>query len=295
MINSDEKSFSEIAELDHLIKLLDDEDERIYDNIKERFIRHGNNTAVFLNKYLNDENHLIKKRAREIVTEINFEKIRNKMISLSEENENDFLEKALLLVSEFGYPGVDMKKYSDYLNDITLKIKSELLEVNSDVNSVKINILLSKISDHLIYDEGFRIQYESKYDPDECYINRVIDKKSGNLYLLTLIFMMVLRKMNIRVIGVNFTGHLLLKYENGKDEFYIDPFSSDVILTRKYFTDNFKNIGLKTEDFDNLLSLKKSGDKELILKLLRHLSDIYSTNKDFQKVNRLEQLMISLA
>ncbi|MEO8399945.1 MAG: hypothetical protein ABI550_09055, partial [Ignavibacteriaceae bacterium] len=68
MYDTKENSLIEKNEFEYLLKLLDDEDEKIYSSIKDRFLSYGDQSADFLKKYLNDENLLIQKRANEIIS-----------------------------------------------------------------------------------------------------------------------------------------------------------------------------------------------------------------------------------
>ncbi|MBK6504583.1 MAG: hypothetical protein IPG02_02690 [Ignavibacteria bacterium] len=71
------------TELSHLIKLLDDEDEGIYSNIRERFISYGDLSSNFLKDFAEDENVLLRKRVNEIISTINIERLEKKFIELS--------------------------------------------------------------------------------------------------------------------------------------------------------------------------------------------------------------------
>ena len=51
MITTNETPEELTVEFENLIKLLDDEDENIYGNIKERFLSHGNPSSEFLKNY----------------------------------------------------------------------------------------------------------------------------------------------------------------------------------------------------------------------------------------------------
>lgn len=294
MINTKENSTEDKTELDHLVKLLDDEDENIYSSIKERFIFHGDDTTLFLKKFLNDDNKLIKKRAGEIITAINFENIRQMLFKAAKSDEYEILEMLMFILSEFGYPDVNKNYYVTYLNNISEHIKSELTFVNTDLNSVNPEILLVKVMDYLLESEKFKAAAPDQINPDHFYLHKVIDSKTGSIETLTVIYMLVLRRLRIPVYGVNLPGYTILKYEKGSDEFFIDPFKNNSVVSRKFLTDYAESLGLNPEELKKYSYLGKSGDKEIFLRVLRNLSQLYKAQNDSVKVNQIENLMLCL-
>lgn len=281
-------------ELDHLLKLLDDEDENIYSNIKERFLSLGNNSSVFLKNYLNDENILIKKRAKEIVSILNFETIEEKFIKLAENKDKDILEDAIFLLASWGYPEVSMIDYKKKLENMSLDIMSGLMKINNDLNRISSLEIINKINDYLFFQKGFKGNPENFYEPDNSYLNRVLDTKLGIPITLSIIYILIARKINVPVSGINLPGHFLIKYSKGEDEFFIDPFNNGVIISMKEAKEFLKKIGMSKEDFNNIPYLKETTDTEIILRVMRNLDEIYKKNGDLLRSAQLEKLMLVL-
>lgn len=294
MVNSKENTLEIKSELDHLIKLLDDEDENIYSSIKERFIFHGDDTALFLKKFLNDENKLIKKRAGEIITAINFDNIRQRFIKTVNSDEDQILEKLMFLLSEFGDPEVKEEHYVSYLNKLAEKIKSELTIVNPDLNSINPEVLLVKVINYLIEMENYKAIESDHPIADHFYLHKVIDNKSGSYETLSVIYILILRRLRIPVFGVNLPGYSILKYKKGTDEYFVDPFKNNSVISKKFLSDYAASQGLNSEEMKKYAYLDISGDKEIFLRVLRNLSEVYLNQNDNVKVQQIENLMLCL-
>lgn len=300
-INTLEKNLNEINEFDHLIKLLDDEDENIYSNIKNRFISHGNQSSSFLLKYINDENILIKKRANEIVSIINFGSIEEKFKTLFLKTENDILEEGIFLIASFGSPGINVNEYKRMINKMALDIESQLIKINNNINLIKPLEILNTFNNFLFFEKGFKGNTENYYEEDNSYINRVLDSKLGNPVSLCIIYILISRRLDLPVYGINLPGHFIIKFAapyinlKNEEEFFIDPFNKGVIISMKEAEEFVKKIGMSKDDFDKIPYLKISNDKEIILRVLRNLLEIYKKKMDNTKSYQLEKLMNSLA
>lgn len=282
-------------EFKHLIKLLDDEDENIYSSIRERFISYGDDTANYLKQFLNDENILIKKRAGEIITTINFEKIEKRLAEIFRINPADLLERAVFLIALFGYPGLSTVKYKDIIDkmalDITAEISSRKLSLDGS-NPVQLLITIN----HYLFDKlGYKGNTDNYFDPDNSYINKVIDNKTGIPISLSILYLLIAKRLKIPLYGINLPGHFILKYENNSTEYFIDPYNKGVVISKKEATEFLSGLGVNPDDFEKIPYLKKSEDKEIILRVLRNLSEIYKKQDNVLKSQQIEKLMLCLA
>jgi len=295
LIETKENALAENPEFDHLIKLLDDEDENIYSNVRERFLSYGDHTADFLRNFLNDENFLIKKRATEIISTINFDNIESKLKQISNKKSKNFLEEALLLISSFGYPGLDQNEYRSRLDKMALDIETELIQINHNIGEILPLEILNTVNNYLFFKKGFKGNSENYYDPDNSYINKVIDSKTGIPITLSILYILITRRLNLPISGINLPGHFILKYESKKDEFFIDPFNKGVVISLKEASEFVKKIGMSKEEFEKIPYLKKTSDKEIVLRVLRNLIEIYRKENEIIKIQQLEKLMLCLA
>jgi len=290
-----ESEINGTTELDYLIKLLDDEDENIYNSVRERFISHGENTSEYLRSFLNDENILIKNRASEIISTINYDNIRAELIRLSNSDSNDLLENSMIALAEFGYPSTDKNEIKSILNEMSSDISKKLNLLNSDYLHIKPLLLLNTINDYLFNEKGFRGNSENYLDSDNSYINKVLERKTGIPVTLSVVYLLIAKRLGIPVFGINLPGHFILKYTGGTEEYFIDPFNNGIIISVKEAAEFIENIGMTNEDFKNIPYLKPATDKEIVLRVIRNLIEVYKKENDLSKSHQLENLTLCFA
>ncbi len=149
---------------------------------------------------------------------------------------------------------------------------------------------MKTINNYLFTEQGFQGNTENYYDPDNSYINSVLDTKLGIPISLSVIYILISGRLKIPVHGINLPGHFIIKYSDDGEEFFIDPFNNGVIISKKEATEFFKKIGLSQEYMDNIPFLKKMSDKEIILRVMRNLIDIYKKKAEPIKADQLESL-----
>lgn len=288
----DIKNEAPAREFNHLIKLLDDEDEGIYTNIRERFISLGQASSDFLQGYTEDDNFLIRNRANEIISTINIEKLEKRFSRLS--SEKNILEDAVFTIAEFGYPGYDRKKYEKKLDIMAQSIKKNLDQVNPDKGKLTAISKLNAVNTYLFDEMGFSGNRDDYYDPDNSFMNRVLDTKLGNPISLSVVYLLLSKRLGLPVFGVNLPGHFIVKYIDKDDEYFVDPFNQGVIVSRPEAAEFIKNLGMSDEEFENLPYLNIADEKDIVIRMLRNLSETYKEKNDEVRAQQIERLMLSL-
>ncbi|MCG9876197.1 MAG: transglutaminase-like domain-containing protein [Leptospiraceae bacterium] len=197
-----------------------------------------------------------------------FQKISEKQSSRNYED----LEEGAFLISELGDPEAsyfEMKEYLDKLANRVEELFDENLEILSDES--KVNILIRV----LVEEEGLTGN-QKVYDlPENSFLTNVIKSKVGIPISLSVIYILVAKRIGLPLYGTNMPFHFLLFFDSPDFSTYIDPFHNGVLLDRetcekfltnngftasqKYFARTSTNSILKRM-FRNLINIyKKSG------------------------------------
>src|SRR5438132_13692883 len=83
---------------------------------------------------------------------------------------------------------------------------------------------LTTINKYLFRELGFSGNDENYYDPQNSYLNRVIDLRKGNPINLSLLYILLARRLRLPVAGIGLPGHFLCRYQSISAELYFDPF-----------------------------------------------------------------------
>jgi regulator of sirC expression with transglutaminase-like and TPR domain len=278
----------EIPELNHLIKLIDDEDEEIYENIKKRFLLYGEESKNFLSEFTKSEDLLIAERSKEIISILDFKLVENKIRELFL-NKKNLLERAVFLISEYGYPNVDFDNYKMIIDkmafDIESRIERKIRKVSSSYEKIKI------INDYLFKRKKFKGNTENYNETDNLYINKVIDRKMGIPVSLSILYLLIANRLKLPIYGVNLPSHFIVKYQDDKEELFIDPFNEGIVISRKEAIKFLKQLGLSEEDCNKISFLNNASERDIVKRYINNLIHIYEKNNEKLKAGKLKQLL----
>jgi len=281
-----EKNQNDNQEFRSLIRLLDDENEFIYDNVRERFLSHGTEAMAFLREYFNSENELISGRSKEIYTLINFNILGKKMRELS--YESDILEKAAFLICSYEYPDIDTDNYIMILDKMALDLKWKMEKKHPSSMSALEKIRM--LNNYFFIQKGFRGNDKYYYEADNCYISRVIDRKTGIQITLSIIYILIAKRLNLPVYGVNVPGHFIVEYKDEKNEYFVDVFNSGVVISKDEALTFLRQFGVKEQDFDEMPFLHPASEREIIKRVFTNLINIYKKENNRTKTEQLKKL-----
>ncbi|MCB0721324.1 MAG: transglutaminase family protein [Ignavibacteriae bacterium] len=276
------------GELQHLIKLLDDESDFVYENVKERLIYHGDNSINFIKEYADLKDPLIMMRANEIISMINFDQLYEKFRNLRLRNNKDLLEEAVFLISMYGYPDVNIENYKMILDKMALDIEKRIddrgLLNHSTLDTINI------INDYLFVERKFYGNSDNYYDPDNSFINKVLDKKVGIPVTISILYILLAKRLNLPIFGVNLPSHFIIKYQDSSEEFFIDPFNKGIVISRDEVIQFLDKLGLDEEEFNHIPYLKIAEDKEIIKRVFANLINVYEKDKDELRISQIKKL-----
>jgi regulator of sirC expression with transglutaminase-like and TPR domain len=283
---------TEIKDTENLIKLLDDNDEFVYQHVKGKLLEAGNEAIPALMMGLTNDNPLLNERIKNIIDEIYFSEIDTKFKELSQK-EGNILEEAVFLMASYGYPELDMEKYKHELDEMgeKLNVSIEKLKSNTLIPQGDPLHVINLINNFLFYQQGFKGNTENFYEPENTFFNDVMDRKKGIPISLSILYLLICKRLNLPTYGVNLPAHFIIKYVDERDEFYIDPYNNGIVISKSEAIKFLSRIGLTKEDFDSISFLKIADDKDIIRRSLNNLVNIYTRSGDLQKTEQLKKLM----
>lgn len=283
---------TEIKDTENLIRLLDDNDEFVYQHVRSKLLEVGNDAIPALMMSLTNDNRLLNDRIKNLIDEIYFSEVDAKFKSLSERKEN-ILEEAVFLMANYGYPELDMNKYKNELDTMgkKLNVSIEKMKTNTLIPQDDPLHIINIINNFLFYQQGFKGNTEKFYEPENTFFNDVMERKKGIPISLSILYLLICKRLNLPTYGVNLPAHFIIKYVDDKDEFYIDPYNNGIVISKSEAIKFLSRIGLTKEDFDSISFLKIADDKDIIRRSLNNLVNIYTRSGDLQKTEQLKKLM----
>jgi regulator of sirC expression with transglutaminase-like and TPR domain len=292
------KNQMNLKEVIALITLLDDPDEGIYCQVKERFIILGPQAIPHLETaWENSFDIVMQKRIEGIIHDIHFEALQKALKHWAEHEQED-LFKGVCLVARYGYADLDEAKLKKQIQQIKQDV---WLEIHDDLTGFE----KIKIMNHILFEvHQFSGNITNYHAPQNSFINVVLESKKGNPVMLSVVYALVCKELNIPVYGVNLPQHFVLAYVNDfanlydtnhktlSDNilFYINPFSKGLIFNQKDIDSFLKQLNIEPENKYYL----PCSNVEIVKRILHNLIYSYEKLGYLEKVEELKRLEKSL-
>ncbi len=132
---------------------------------------------------------------------------------------------------------------------------------------------------------GFQGNQRNYYDPDNSYLDKVLQRRTGIPISLSAVYLFVGRRLGIPLVGVGMPGHFLLKHVSAKPPLFIDAFGGGRILGE---TDCLRYLEEGEFGYDPSYLLP-IGDGTMLLRMIRNLVLIYRNRGDNQRRDVLQR------
>jgi regulator of sirC expression with transglutaminase-like and TPR domain len=138
---------------------------------------------------------------------------------------------------------------------------------------------------------GFQGNLGHYYDPGNSFLHLVIEKRRGLPITLSLLYMAVARRMGIRLDGMGFPAHFMLRYQDEMGSWLLDPFHRSVVPESEaanYLSGVFRQpVHLHSAVVDYTVS-----PRMLLLRLLNNLRNTYLSNNIFHRALAVLDYMV---
>jgi len=276
-----------LAEIGALVKLLDDTDEEVYQQVEQKLIEYGNEAIAHLETAWEQSlDTLLQDRIEHIVHTIQFNNVKEDLNLWYQSGAFDLLQGALV-INRYQYPDLDEQ-------DVILKIEEIKREIWVGLQYEMSSIEKIKLINHIFYNQyGFSGNTKNHHDPQNSYLNQVLASKKGNQISLAIIYATLAQKLDIPVYGVNLPQHFILGYidESNSDKeygvlFYINAFNKGAIFGKHDVDQFLRQLNLEPQPG----FYAPCSNTEIIRRIIRNLISAYENLGATDKVEELKEL-----
>jgi regulator of sirC expression with transglutaminase-like and TPR domain len=265
-----------------MLALLSDPDRETADLVRQTLVSIGPDAVPSLLKAGEMADSKGREQLRTILDEIRLNHLEDRFHHWAESGGSEpDLEQGVFLLAEFRYPDLVVEPYQRRLDEMAQVLGRRLRGIAHPGS------ILERVSQFLFHEEGFHGNVQNYYDPDNSYLNRVLDRKTGIPISLSVIYLLLARRLGLPVSGVGLPGHFILKYESPDFSNYLDAFNQGQILTRGDCVRFLLNSGYEVRE-DYFASVS---NLEIVLRMMRNLIYIYTQLEDHPRVKRLTRLI----
>ncbi|HQV73851.1 MAG: transglutaminase family protein [Flavobacteriales bacterium] len=282
-------------ELQALITLIDDPDEGVYSQVRDKIVSYGDHVVPQLERAWEyaDLGDLFRDRIEDILHSIHLKVVADRLVAWKETGGEDLLEGALI-ISRYRYPDMDEQKVKARLASIRQDI---WLELNDHLTAFE----KVRVFNHIFFQiHGFKGNKRNYHAPQNSYINEVLDSKKGNPLSLAIIYQVLAEDLNLPMRGVNLPNHFVLAYldedsiggadsgQQGEENilFYVNAFSQGDILGRNEINEFLEK--LKIEPRASFYA--PCSNMDMIRRQLNNLANSYHKQGDSERSQELGTL-----
>lgn len=255
------------SSLSALINLLGDDHTEVVEAARAKLVELGEQAVASLDKAaLSHADSKVRVEAKGVLEMIRLSRIsRDWEAAMKPADQEPDLEAAAFLLARVCYPELDPQPYRRRLDALAERIRPRLQAAAGLSEKL---IVMNQI---LFRDERFRGNWNDYFDPQNSYLNRVLDRKLGIPISLSVLYLLVARRLELQIDGVGIPGHFMLKCREAGKEFYIDTFNEGRFLTRAECIQFMVEAGYPYQpEF-----LEGVGSREILARMLRNLILIY--------------------
>jgi len=268
-----------------LIKLLADEDPAVYEAVRGKIISLGSDTQVWLKPCQISSDPLLRRHAQDIVRHFDRETADTRFMAycLQDEDKLD-LEKGAMLLAATQYPEINAAAYSAVLDGFAGELREWLAQGDQQQN------LLVRMNEYIFGTLGFTGNMENYYDPENSFLNCVLDRRTGNPVSLCVVYILITRRLGLPVTGVGLPGHSVCRYVSSNAEVFVDAFNLGKLLTRKDCIEHLNRC--KHEVRDEYLSPMSA--RRMLARMCGNLEQIYVELQQDEDAARVQRYLFAL-
>lgn len=268
-----------------LISMMDEPDPDIYEEISAKILLCGDEAMPFLEDAVEQSmDEKMRERLEFLQQRIRNEALGNELITWASENNHDLLD-AWLRITKCFYPYSNTDAIDLDLHNIR---KDIWIEMNDNLTALE----QVKVFNHVFFEiYNFKGNTNDYYNPDNIFINKVLEFRMGNPLSLSMLYMLIAQEVDLPVLGINLPEHFVLAYmgerfdtENMKIQhdralFYINVFGDGKAFSAEGINSFLHNLGMEPLP----AFFAPCSNEQIVIRMLNNI--LYS----FDRVGRSEK------
>jgi regulator of sirC expression with transglutaminase-like and TPR domain len=202
------------------------------------------------------------------------------------------LFEAAASLAQDEYPRLDLENVLSTLEQLCRRLSERCRNLSTELRR------LQETSRFFHKELGFAGNVNNYYDPDNSFVHKVLESRRGIPITLAIIYIELARTVGLDAEGVSFPGHFLIKINLHEGPVVLDPFtgqslSKEVLLER--LEPYRKGFGLNDDSEVPIgLFLQPAKPKDILLRMLRNLREVYSQQGQPEKVKKVVERILTL-
>lgn len=206
------------------------------------------------------------------------------------------LAAAALVIARLEYPHLEPAGYIEILNSMGAAARDQIERHVDASGSPSVVSRIDAFNEYMFDREGFVGNRDRYEDPRNSCLNEVLERRTGIPITLSLVYLEAGRRAGLRIEGVNFPGHFLVRVADDAgraSRLIIDPFHGGALLSehdcRRLLR---KHVGAEVAFSGSLLAAATR--IEIIVRMLLNLKRLYVHMRSFQQARDVTELLLAV-
>ncbi len=171
------------------------------------------------------------------------------------------LETGWMMISRVAHPALEIGSICNQLDSYANRCKELTIKPSTFRDQCSV------INRVLFHEAGFRGNSEEYTDPNNSFINVVLQSKKGIPITLSILYLLIAERLGLKIAPINAPGHFVVGCFEETAPFYIDPFEHGKFLTAGHMLKRIETSNL----VPNLSYLAPATTHETLSRICRNL------------------------
>ena len=271
------------AEISALIRLLSDDNETIQAAVERRLAALGQSVIPALWQARAGASGSVRERIDTLLSHLS-ERAGKALAfldwrSLTEGADEVSLEEGTALIARSNYPKLNWAHYQRRLDQMADDLSIKLTGISDATETVSI------LAEYLFHEQDFKGPERSDYDPDDSYMNQVIDRRRGLPISLSVLCLLIGGRIGLPLYGIGLPGHFIVALRTDGTETLFDPYHKGQQVTRERCEQLLiQNQYQKTDAF-----FEPYTNRMMLVRMLGNLRNFYQQSQDRERLSVVTQ------
>src|SRR5688572_15256814 len=208
------------------------------------------------------------------------------------------LAAAALVIARLEYPRLDADAYLVRLDAMGQAASREIDRHVERTGDSSVLGRIQRFNQYLFADERFVGNRDRYEDPRNSCLNEVLDRRTGIPITLSVVYMEIGRRPGLRIDGVNFPGHFLVRVpeptgSRRPNRLIIDPFHGGALLSEQDCRRLLqKHVGTEVAFSKSLLA--PATRAQIVVRMLLNLKRLYVHMRSFPQARDTTELLLAM-
>lgn len=139
---------------------------------------------------------------------------------------------------------------------------------------------------------GFHGNTDDYSDPENSYLDLVVERRIGLPITLSLVYMEVAQRIGLLCEGIGYPGHFIVRCGGEEAGILVDPFHQGARLDRQELLAGLRSQRLNGVSPESLLAAVTR--RQMLQRMLRNLHDVFKDSRDIPRWRSIVDLLLCL-